>query len=136
MKIISKKELLYNLCILKYMLLNFDNQKIKNIYFININAFCDYLDSKNKYKYKSINFIKSIEKYIPINIYDNIEFYSLLESGLNSFNLNSIKYIKQTLYKKCILSFLDLLSTSKTQKEFFITFNNCNNIRNYYEKQF
>ncbi len=132
MKIISKKQLLYNLYLLKVMLLYVDKQEMKNIDFISINAFCDYLDNKNNNKYNSLNIIKNIDKYIPISICNNIDIYSLLKNSLNSLDLKYINYMKQIIYKKAILSFLDLLSKANTKKEFFIIFDNCNNIRECY----
>lgn len=131
MKIISKKQLLYNLYLLKVMLLYIDKQEMKNIDFISINAFCDYLDNRNNNKYNSLNIIKNIDKYIPISIYNNIDIYNLLKNGLNSLDIKYINHIKQIIYKKAILSFLDLLSKANT-KEFFIIFDNCNNIRKCY----
>ena len=136
MKDISKKELLYNLYILKYISSYLDKKEIKNIYFFNINAFCDYLDNKSNYMYCSLDAIKKISKYIPINIYDDVELYILFKKGINSVSLKNIKYIKQTFYIKSMYIFLNLLSKTKTKNDFFIIFNNCDNIRKYYHNKY
>lgn len=127
---ITKIQLKHNLMILRQVLVPLNSDNLKNIRFINLDAFYDYINKLNGNKLNVKQIINNLERYIPICIGKNEELFYILETGLKSFDKLYINTIKDLIYKKTIINFIKTLSKVNNDKDFDTVFIACNNIRN------
>lgn len=129
MEILSEKELKNKLLILKNILKPYNKKNFHNVRFINIDTFYSYINNLNNKNIYIEDLIKTLEIYIPFKSCEDTEIFYLFETAFSCYDKEYIKFLKNFLYKKSIINFLNLLSKANTQKEFLEIFKACNNIR-------